>query len=163
MLLIHAPITEKKVKGKSSPWLTCELKKENDDMLVKLTFHHMKKNEVNFALGKATSTYFKNFLNENKKLPREFWKALKKIYPVKSGGCGHAKNSDKEISSSLCYMINRSINTGVFSSSCKITQVTPVCKSGSVNEAENYRPFLILSAVSKEMEKEVHKQFSAYN
>ena len=60
-------------------------------------------------------------------------------------------------------MINRSINTGVFPSSFKITQVTPVYKSGSVNEVENYRPFSILSAVSKEMEKEVHKQFSAYN
>ena len=56
-----------------------------------------------------------------------------------------------------------SINAGVFPSSCKITQVTPVRKSGSVNEVENYRSFLILSAVSKEMEKEVHKQFSAYN
>ena len=30
-------------------------------------------------------------LNENK-LPREFWKTLKKIYPVKSGEGGHIKN-----------------------------------------------------------------------
>ena len=72
MLLIHAPITEKKVKGKSIPWLTCELKKENDDMLVKLTFHNMKKNEVNFALGKAKSAYFKNLLNENKNYLENF-------------------------------------------------------------------------------------------
>ena len=35
-------------------------------MLVKLTFHNMKKNEVNFALGKAKSAYSKNLLNENK-------------------------------------------------------------------------------------------------
>ena len=59
-------------------------------------------------------------------------------------------------------MINRSINTGVFSSLWKIAKVTPVYKSGSVNENENYRPVSILSAVSKVVEKEVHEQFSAY-
>ena len=31
-------------------------------------------------------------LNKNKKLPQEFWKTLKKIYPLKSGDGGHTKN-----------------------------------------------------------------------
>ena len=41
-------------------------------MLVKMTFHNMKKNEVNFALGKAKSAYFKNLLNENKNYLENF-------------------------------------------------------------------------------------------
>ena len=41
-------------------------------MLVKLTFHNMKKNEVNFALGKAKSAYSKNLLNENKNYLENF-------------------------------------------------------------------------------------------
>ena len=72
------------------------------------------------------------------------------------------KESAKEISSSLCYIINRSINNGVFPSSWKIAKVTPVYKSGSVKEIENYSPVSILSVVSRVMEKEVHKQFSVY-
>ena len=54
------------------------------------------------------------------------------------------------------------MNTGVFPSSWKIAKVTPVYKSGSVKEIENYRPVSILSVVSKVMEKEVRKQFSVY-
>ena len=38
-----------------------------------------------------------------------------------------------------------SINTGVFPSSWKIAKVTPVQKSGSVNEIENYHPVSIIS------------------
>ena len=72
---------------------------------------------------------------------------------------GLLKDSAKEISSSLCYIINRSMNTEVFLSSWKIAKVTPVYKSGCVKEIENYHPVSILSAVSKLMEKEVHKHF----
>ena len=75
---------------------------------------------------------------------------------------GLLKDSAKEISSLLCYILNRSINTGVFPSWWKIAKVTPVCKSGCVKEIENYRPVSILPVVSKVMEKEVHKQFSVY-
>ena len=55
-----------------------------------------------------------------------------------------------------------SINIGVFPSSWKIAKVTPVQKSGSVNEIENYDPVSIISVVSKIMEKEVHNQFSVH-
>ena len=70
--------------------------------------------------------------------------------------------SARGISSSLCYIINRSIYTGVFPPTWKIAKVTPVYKSGSANKIENYSPVSILSVVSKVMEKEVHKQFSVY-
>ena len=91
---------------------------------------------------------------------------LTKLQASKAAGLdnlppGFLKDSAKEISSSLCYIINRSINTGVFPSSWKIAKVTPVQKSGSVNEIENYRPVSIISVVSKIMEK-VHNQFSVH-
>ena len=52
-----------------------------------------------------------------------------------------------------------SINTGVFLSSWKIAKITPVYKSGSVNEIENHRPVSILSDVSKVMEKKFVNNF----
>ena len=75
---------------------------------------------------------------------------------------GLLKDWAKEISSSLCYIINRSINTEVFPSLWKIAKVVLACKSGSVKEIENYHPVSILSVESKVMEKEVHKQFLVY-
>ena len=124
-------------------------------------------NEIAWQKVKSIPTKT-NIRFEFKYIPRatvEF--QLKKVQRSKAAGLdnlppGLLRDSAKEISSSLCYIINRSINTGVFPSSWKILKVTPVYKSGSVNEIENYRPVSILSVVSKLMKKEVHKQFSAY-
>ena len=92
---------------------------------------------------------------------------LTKLQRSKAGGLdnlppGLFKDSAKETSSWLCYIINRSINTEVFPSSWKISKVTPVYKSGCVREIENDRPASILSVVSKVIFKKVHKQFSVY-
>ena len=46
---------------------------------VDISSYKRKRNEVNIALYKAKLAYFKTLLNENKELPREFWKTLKKI------------------------------------------------------------------------------------
>ena len=67
-------------------------KYRNTKREVDISLDKRKRNEVNIALRKAKSAYFKNLLNENKNLPREFLKNLKKIYLVKSGEGGHAKN-----------------------------------------------------------------------
>ena len=92
----QAPIIKTKVRGKPSLWVTSELKKKineldkclkicrNTKREVDISSYKRKRNEVNLALRKAKSVYFKNLLNESKKLPREFWKTLKKICPVKS-------------------------------------------------------------------------------
>ena len=62
----------------------CSAKYRNTKREVDISSYKRKRNEVNIPLRKAKSAYFKNLLNENKKLPREFWKTLKKFYPVKS-------------------------------------------------------------------------------
>lgn len=92
----HAPIIEKHIRGKPSPWLTSELKSfMNDrDNLLKIArksnkvddfekYKH-KRNKVNLLIKKAKSTYHQNLLNENASDPDNFWKSIKSIYKVKS-------------------------------------------------------------------------------
>ena len=62
---------------------------------------------------------------------------------------GLFKDLYKEVSSSLCYIINRPINTGVFPSSWKITRMTPVDKAVSATEIKNHRPGSILYVVKR--------------
>ena len=112
------------------------------------------------SLPTKTNTRFK--LNYIPRATTEF--QLTKLQRSKAAGpdnlpTGLLQESAKEISSSLCYTINRSTNTGVFPSSRKIAKVTSVYKSGCVKDIENYRPVSILSVVSKVMEKEVINNF----
>ena len=65
-------------------------------MLVKLTFHNMKKNEVNFALGKAKSAYFKNLLNENKNYLENFGRLWKRFTRWNQGGVAMRKTLIKK-------------------------------------------------------------------
>ena len=62
---------------------------------------------------------------------------------------GLLKDLDKEVSSSLCCIINRPINTGVFPSSWKTAKVTPVDKAVSATKIKNYRPGSILYVVKR--------------
>ena len=73
-----------------------------------ISSYKRKQNKVNKALRKAKSAYFKKLLNENKKLPRVLWKTLKKIYPVKSGKGGRAKNFsiDREATNNPLKVLN---------------------------------------------------------
>ena len=57
----------------------CLRKCRNTKHAVDVSSYKRKQNEVNIALCKAKSAYFKNLLNENKKLPRDFWKTLKRF------------------------------------------------------------------------------------
>ena len=62
----------------------------------------------------------------------------------------------------LAKIINISLETGVFPSDWKTSKVTPIYKSGARDCIENYRPISIISAISKIIEKIVHRQLSAY-
>ncbi|XP_022175933.1 uncharacterized protein LOC111038911 [Myzus persicae] len=57
------------------------------------------------------------------------------------------------VKSSLCFplwlLFKRSIDSGVFPSSFKISSVTPIFKSGDKADVKNYRPVSILSHISK--------------
>ncbi len=58
----------------------------------------------------------------------------------------------------LCHIINRSIATNIIPLEWKSAIITPLCKDGDRNQANNYRPISILPAVSKILERTVHAQ-----
>ena len=92
----HVPTIMKKVRGKPAPWLNNDVKSlmnARDKLLQKsrcmkansdISRYKSKRNEVNAAVRKAKSTYYKNLLNENSTDANKFWKTLKSIYPTKN-------------------------------------------------------------------------------
>ena len=59
-------------------------------------------------------------------------------------------------------MYNTSLEKGIFPQIWKLARVTPICKTGSKTDFNNYRPSLVLSAVSRILEKIVHDQLLEY-
>ena len=60
------------------------------------------------------------------------------------------------------HIINLSLRTGVMPASCKIAIVTPIHKSGSLEDPGNYRPISILPILSKTIENFVNSQLTQY-
>ena len=91
----HAPIIEKKVKGRPCPWLNRTLKSkmnERDNLLRKAKKSNLEsdkllyknsRNRCNNLLRQAKSKYHQDQLNENNLNPKRFWDTLKKIFPTK--------------------------------------------------------------------------------
>ena len=50
---------------------------------------------------------------------------------------------------SLTYIMNMSLQMGVFPNEWKIAKVVPLHKGGDLNDVNNYRPISILACVSK--------------
>ena len=57
------------------------------------------------------------------------------------------------IEDSVTYIMNMSLQTGVFPNEWKIAKVVPLNKGGYLNDVNNYRPISILACVSKILEK----------
>ena len=91
----YIPFTSKIIKGKPCPWLTEKLKSEmnfRDKLLRKARkteqstdwkSYKCQKNKVTNLIKKAKSEYHQNLLNENTNKPEQFWKCIKKLFPVK--------------------------------------------------------------------------------
>ena len=92
----HAPLIEKKVKGRSCPWLTSFVKKEMNlrDKLLKKTrrtrcevdwsSYKRQRNRVTGLIKNSKNRYHRELLNNNADSPDRFWSAIKKLYPTKS-------------------------------------------------------------------------------
>ena len=91
----HAPMIEKRVKGRYCPWLTTEnrgLMNQRDAALRKAQkskrkndrdmYKHLKNCCTN-SIRDAKSNYKKNLLHENIRQPRKFWQIIKELMPVK--------------------------------------------------------------------------------
>lgn len=68
------------------------------------------------------------------------------------------KNTSYSVSPSLCKLFNRSLSTGCFPAEWKISNITPVFKSGDKGSVSNYRPISLLSIPSKILERIVHRR-----
>ena len=66
------------------------------------------------------------------------------------------------IARSLAYIINLSLQSGVFPNEWKSTRISPIFKNGAKTEPGNYRPVSILPVISKFIERIVHQQLYKY-
>ena len=66
------------------------------------------------------------------------------------------------LSKPLTYIYNLSIETGIVPDVLKISQVTPVFKSGDATNPSNYRPIATLSPFSKVLERLIYDQLYAF-
>ena len=72
---------------------------------------------------------------------------------------GMIKDCAKAISKPLSYIVNMSLQTGVFPTVWKNSKITPVYKSGDTGKQENFLP---ISVFSKILEKAVHGALSSF-
>ena len=72
------------------------------------------------------------------------------------------KEGKEIIASSLAYIFNLSIKTGIFPDEWKIAKVVPIFKEGKKCIPDNYRPISILPVVSKLIERIVFNQLYSY-
>ena len=89
----HAPLIDKKVRGRNCPWLTLEIKqmmRARDASLKKyrrskldtdLAAYRPLRNKVSARLKRAKESYSRSLLEENSGDSESFWKAVKKILP----------------------------------------------------------------------------------
>jgi len=75
---------------------------------------------------------------------------------------GLLKDCATEITQPLSHIINYSLKSAQIPSEWKHALVTPIFKSGSADDNNNYRPISILPALSKILEKCVHHQLMTY-
>ena len=60
----------------------------------------------------------------------------------------------------LVYLLNLSLSTGIYPTSCKIATVVPLNKGGGKSSMGNYRPISLTPVPGKILEKIVHKVIS---
>jgi len=109
----------------------------------------------------ATAFQFKPITNS------DTLKLIDSLKPKTSTGCDRIssallKQIKSEIFEPLTFIINQSLQTGIFPNRLKIAKVLPVYKKGDKNSIENYRPISILSAISKVIEKAICQQINQH-
>ena len=68
------------------------------------------------------------------------------------------KNFASHICSSLCALFNKSLSLGKLPSEWKLSNITPILKSGLRSEVTNYRPISLLPLVSKVLERCIYNK-----
>lgn len=73
------------------------------------------------------------------------------------------KDSGEQISVPLTYLIIHSLKTGIFQTDWKTAKVIPIHKSGMRSNFDNFRPILILPAISKIVDRIIHRQVMSFS
>ena len=76
--------------------------------------------------------------------------------------CKLLKIAADVIAPSLTCIFNQSLLTGIYPSDWKLAKVTPIFKTGSKTDLNNYRPISVIPAVAKIFEKIVYDQLYNY-
>ena len=106
-------------------------------------------NADNFSFSPITVTFVQKQINEMD---------LSVATGVDGISCRLLKAACLAIRSSLAYLINRYLFSGIVPQKWKIARVTPIFKSGDRDQITNYRPISVLPLVSKVLEKAVNNQ-----
>ena len=72
------------------------------------------------------------------------------------------KDAAEEIAPSLTAIFNASINSGIFPDDFKTAIISPIQKSESKSNCDNYRPISVYSCVAKIFEKLITDQLETY-
>ena len=92
----YAPTKEKVVRGKPTPWLTIDIKKQmhNRDHFLKRarrtnsevdwSTYRQLRNAVTYAIRQSKARHCRNLLQESSHKPRDFWKNIKNNFPTKT-------------------------------------------------------------------------------
>jgi len=72
------------------------------------------------------------------------------------------KNSAPYILSSLTYIFNKILSTGIFPDRLKFSEVKPLSKKGDRTDLSNYRRISLLTSFSKIIEKIIYKRLYRY-
>ena len=97
----------------------------------------------------------------------EVFKHLKKLSRKKASGPddlppGVLKDVAISIAKPLCHIINISLKYGIVPADFKLGKITPIYKSGSKQEMDNYRPITVLPVCSKIFERCIHTQLLTF-
>ena len=92
----HAPLINKRVKGKPAPWLNADVKaamnhrdklhrkflksKSNTDW----NMYKTARNHETNIIRRAQKTHYKSVLRDSEKSPNKFWKMIKTMFPTKT-------------------------------------------------------------------------------
>jgi hypothetical protein len=104
-----------------------------------------------------------NFINFHNTSTGEILKIIKNFPWKSSHGFDEIpskllKLSAPFIISPLCYIINKSLSSGIFPDRMKYSIIVPLHKKGNFNNAANFRPISLLPSFSKILEKVIYKR-----
>ena len=63
---------------------------------------------------------------------------------------------------SISYLVNKSLTSGIFPQQWKEAKISPIFKTGSKDDVNNYRPISILPTLSKIIEKWIQKHLMSF-